>query len=598
MSSARFSVPAPVRGTLLVVLTVIAYLPALRAGFVWDDVQTYVVENPLVQRASGLVQIWTTRQPADFYPLTYTLWWIEWHLWGAHPAGYHLVNVLLHAVSALLLWRVLGRLRLPGAWVAALVWALHPVNVESVAWISECKNTLAAVFFFASLLAWLRADERGDRTGRYAQGWALLFFLLALLAKTSVVPLPLVLLLFSWWRRGRVNRRDVQRVLPFAVLAIGLGLVTVWFQGRLLELTPVLPRQVGWLQRCLDASWAVWFYLWKAVVPVRLAAVYPHAAAPSALAGGVSLLAIAAASALLWTQRARWGRPGLLAWGYFIAMLLPVLGFVTIGFMQYALVADRWQYWSIVAPIALVTGMVTHWLGRGRAGSIAWGAPALGAIVVLVCTGLTWQQARIYTNDETLWRDTLHKNPRAWPAFSNLGKYYLERGQFERAEPLLQQAMRVNANDYVSPVNLATARVRQGRFDEAAALLETAFRLVPNYAPAHATYGAMLLQQGKPVEALPHYQAAVRADPSHALAHLGLGNTLVQLGRRDEAAAQFQMFSSLRPASPDGFFNLALVRLAQGNEADAARCFEAAARRGDAEAQRRLVQLRSATHAR
>jgi tetratricopeptide (TPR) repeat protein len=591
MSLSRFTVPASVRGTLLVVLAVIAYVPALRAGFVWDDVQTYVVENPLIQRADGLARIWTTRQATDFYPLTFTTWWVEWHLWGAHPAGYHLVNILLHAASALLLWRVLGRLRLPGAWVAALVWTLHPVNVESVAWISQRKNTLSGLFYFAALLAWLHFDGAGARDRRRAYLGALALFLLALLAKSSVVVLPLVLLLLCWWARGRITRGDVAHIIPFAGLAVALGLVTVWFQTRLLENATILPREAGLAQRCLDAGWAVWFYLYKALLPLRLAAVYPHAAAPSALAGIASWAALVAVSLLLWWQRDRWGRSFLLAWGYFVATLLPVLGFVNIGFLQYALVADHWQYLSIVAPIALVVGLAARSFAPLRGGAASWGAAALATALVFACAVLTWRQARIYTNEETLWRDTLRKNPRAWVAYSNLGKCYLDRGQFDRAEPFLQQAMRLNRRDYVTPVNLAAARVRQGRVDEATSLLENALLLAPRYAPAHANYGALLLQQGKQAEALQHFEAAVRADPSHALAHLGMGNALVQLGRRDEAAVQFQMFTGLRPGSPNGYFNLGLLRLGQGDGQEAARCFEAAAQRGDAEARRKLNEI-------
>jgi hypothetical protein len=255
----------------LVAITFLAYLPAMRGGFIWND-DTFLTRNPLIKTPDGLRRLWFTTDPPDYFPLTSTSLWLEWRLWGMNPAGYHVVNVLLHAVSAVLLWRVLKRLNAPGAWLAGLIFAVHPVNVESVAWITERKNTLAMVLYMASLLAYLKFDEDGaPRTYALALG----LFLLALLAKTSVIMLPAVLLLCAWWRRGGIERKDILRAIPFAALSGALALVTVWYQYHRAIAAEVV-RTDGFLARTAGAGWAAWFYLYKALLPAKLCFVYPR----------------------------------------------------------------------------------------------------------------------------------------------------------------------------------------------------------------------------------------------------------------------------------------------------------------------------------
>ena len=260
---------ACLQGLALVALTLLAYVPAMRSGFVWDD-DAFLTDNPLIRDPDGLRRIWASTEPPDYFPLTSTMLWVEWRLWGGHPAGYHVVNVVLHALGCLLAWRVLLRLGVAGAWLAALAFALHPVNVESVAWITERKNTLPLVLYLLSALLFLRGDEQPAPGGGPARAASLAAFLLALLAKTSVAILPPVLLLCAWWRRRRVSALDLRRTAPHFALAAVLGLVTAWYQGHR-AIGPVVVRDDGFASRLAIAGRAVWFYLGKALAPVDLA---------------------------------------------------------------------------------------------------------------------------------------------------------------------------------------------------------------------------------------------------------------------------------------------------------------------------------------
>ncbi len=334
----------------IILLTVVAYIPAMRGGFVFDD-DPLIVHNPLLQASDGLHRFWFTTQATDYYPLTWSLLWEEWQLWGNSAAGYHVVNVLLHAVNAVLVWTTLRHLRIPGAWLAGLVFALHPVNVATVAWISEQKNTLSMLFFAVAILLYLRFDETSD--WRW-YGVSLTAFIMALFSKTAVVMLPVVLLGCVWWLRGRIQWKDLLRSLPFFALSLASGLTTIWVQHNR-DLASHAVRAVSFPFRLAAAGWVPWFYLYKALLPFNLSVIYPQWNIDVSL--WVSWLPgalIMGCLTLFWWKRMTWGRPLLFATGYFVATLFPVLGFFDQGFYQYSLVADHWQYCSIVAPIALV----------------------------------------------------------------------------------------------------------------------------------------------------------------------------------------------------------------------------------------------------
>ncbi|MGD0259378.1 MAG: tetratricopeptide repeat protein [Verrucomicrobiota bacterium] len=554
-------------GLLLVVATFIAYAPAWNAGFVWDD-DVHVTQNRLLWEPGGLKQIWFSLSAPQYYPLVFTSLRLEYALWGLNPAGYHWVNLVLHAISALLVWRVLQRLSVPGAWLAAAVFALHPVNVESVAWISQRKNALCMVFYLLSLLFYLRWESarelRTEHGGpkiekdpppssilhppsAFLYWLSLLSFVLALLSKTAVAPLPLLLLGLAWWRRGRVALMDLWRSAPFFGAAGILGLLTIWFEQLRNGAPGVIPEDGFWSQLA-GAGWAVWFYLDKAALPLHLNYIYPQwHINPSDALSYVPGLLLVGMFLLFWRYRRGWGRPCLLCLGYYLVMLLPVLGFMNIGFLQYSHVADHWQYFAIIGPIALATGALCSRLNV-TSSRFQLRACRLAALVILaVLFILTWQQSAWYVDEKTLWNFTLAENPSAWVARNNLGNALREKGQTDEAIRQYQEAIRLKPDYAGTRNNLGIALVRKGRTDEAISQYQEAFRLKPNYADAHYNLGIALVSKGQMDEAIRQYQEAIRLKPNYAEAHYNLGAALDKKGQTDEAIRHYQEALRLKP---------------------------------------------------
>ena len=564
------SAPAWLLALLLVGGTILAYLPVWHAGLIWDD-RSLVVDNPLIRQADGLYRFWFSTQPVDYYPVTSTMSWVEWRLWGANPLGYHLVNVLVHAFNAVLLWRVLQGLKLPGAWLAAAIFAVHPVNVESVAWIAERKNALAMVFFLLSLLWYSRFDPGPAVHGDAPQesearlrwyGLSLAAFLLALLSKTVVAPMPLLLLGLAWWRRGRVQRRDLWRVLPFLVAAIVVGLISHWFQSHRAIGNDIVRTDNFWA-RLAGAGWAVWFYLYKAALPVGLCTIYPR----WHIDGGqwwsyVPGLLLLAVLATCWRYRRAWGNGPLLCLGYFVVMLLPVLGFLDIGFMAMSLVADHWQYFAIIGPISLAAAAIAR---RQRGLPIA----AMGGALLLALGALTWRQSAIYADPATFWRAAITANPYAWLAHNNLGSALFELGQVDEAIGHFQRALEIEPGFAKAHYNLAGILRDRGQIDEAAIHFQRALEIQPNYSTAHYNFGEILRQNGRLDEAIVHFRRAVEIHPEYADAQNALGATLLRKGQVDEAIIHLQKALELRPDRAEDHNNLAGVLWQRGRVAEA-----------------------------
>ncbi|MGO9246782.1 MAG: tetratricopeptide repeat protein [Verrucomicrobiia bacterium] len=541
---ARPGTGLPIRAILLVVLTLATYTPVRRNGFTWDD-HALIINNPIIRDSDGLRKIWFTTETWNYYPLTWSLCWLECRAWGNNAIGYHAVNVLLHAVNAVLAWLVLRRLKIPGAWLAALVFAVHPVNVATVAWITEQKNTLSMLFYAAAILLYLRFDEEG-RWRWY--GLSLGAFLLALFSKTAVVMLPVVLLGCVWWLQGRVRRQDLLRSVPFFVLSLVMGLVTIWFE-RNRDLGGHAPRTEGFLSHLAVAGRAPWFYLYKAVLPLDLTVIYPkwHIDAGhwiSYVPGALLVVCFL----VFWWKRRTWGRPLLFGLGYFVIMLFPVLGFFYQGFYYYSLVADHWQYNSIIGVIALAVAAGDEACRKIARQHRHWGTAAAVAVVTVMGVA-SWQRCSVYAADERLWQDNVAKNPRAWLAWLNLGLIQYWDGHLDDAIGYFEQTLRVNPDSADAHSSLGIVLLQLGRTQEAASHLERALRIDPDEADAHNSLALALLRLGRAQEAIPHFEQALRIDPNDVDAHINLGNALFQTGKVSEAFSHYQQALRLDPDS-------------------------------------------------
>jgi len=448
------------------------------------------------------------------------------------------------------------------------------VNVATVAWISEQKNTLSMLFYAVAILLYLRFDEDG-RWRWY--GLSLAAFLLALLSKSAVVMLPVVLLGCVWWTRGKVRWKDFLRCGPFFGLSLVLGLVTIWFQYHQ-ALGGYTIRAASFPSRLAAAGWVPWFYLYKALLPLNLTVIYPKwqidASRWVSYLPGIILVGCLI---VFWWRRKTWGRPLLFGLGYFVVMLFPVLGFFDQGFYQFSLVADHWQYCSIVGAIALSVAageMIFRRMGEQRRclGTVA------GMAVLMVLAVATWRRGHVYADEETLWRDNVAKNPNAWLAHHNLGIALGQAGRIQEAIWHWEQALRIKPDYARTHYNLGIALGQVGKLADAIAHYEQALRIKPDYAEAHNSLGAALWQAGRIQEAIGHYEQALRIKPDYAEAHNNLGTVLAGQGRVSEAIAEYAAALRIKPDYADAHYNLGVALASQGRISEAIAEYAAALR--------------------
>jgi tetratricopeptide (TPR) repeat protein len=599
----RWRTPAGV--ALIVLATFAAYAPVFRAGFIWND--SDYVTAPALRSLSGLWRIWFEIGATEqYYPLLHSAFWVEHRLWGDAPLGYHLLNVALHACSAALIFSVLRRLAIPGAWLASFVFALHPVCVESVAWVSEQKNTLSTVFYLLAALGYLRfADKR--EPGRYAL--ASLFFVLALLSKTVTATLPAALLVVAWWRKGTLSwRRDVAPLLPWLVVGAVAGLFSGWVEKHVGGAAGSAFALNG-LERLLLASRAAWFYAAKLLWPANLIFIYPRWTITSASLGAYGFaIAVLAAFSLLVALRGR-SRAPLAGALFFVGTLFPTLGFFNVYAFIYSYVADHWQYLAslgLIVPLCAWLALATRSLAPAARGFA-------GAVLLVSLAFLTWRQAGMYSDMETFYRTTLARNPAAWMADNNLGLLLQARGRGEEAMRLFEAGLRFNPASAEIHNNYGTVLAAAGRLDEAErehraalrlnprfftawndlglllyqtrrvpdalAAYAEALRLQPGYVPAHFNLGVALLDSGQPAKAVAELEKALGAEQHRGEVHLYLGDALEDLKRDREAAEQYAVAARLlAPDDGAGWFGLGNSLVRQGQFAQAAAAFSAAAK--------------------
>jgi tetratricopeptide (TPR) repeat protein len=519
---------------VLILGIVAAYAWSLGGEFLWDD-DLHITANPTIVGPLGLKEIWTTAR-ANYFPLVLTNFKAQHALWGVHPLGYRIVTLAFHVGAALLLWRVLRQLRVPGAWLGAAWWALHPVQVESVAWICELKNTQSAVFFLLSVsgyVRWVEANSADKRTRDYVT--ALACALLAILSKPSAVMLPVALALCGGWVRGRWRWRDGIALMPFFALSALAAGWTIWEQkvhsgASGPEWSQTFP------ERIIIAGRVVWFYLGKLFWPKPLMFIYPRwTFASGQLLAYLPALAVVIGLGGLGWRSLRAPRAAFFAAAYFVALLFPVLGFFSVYFFRYSFVGDHFQYLASMGPLALGAAMVTRACGHftlSQGGLLA----ALGIV--------TAHQTGIYRSNERLWRDTVAHNPGAVMAW----------------------------------LNLADTLTQARRYDEAIATYEHALTLRPNDPYGRNDLGNVLVLVGRPADALPQFERALAAKPDFPDALSNFGNALRSLGRREEAIAQYRRALALQPQHADALNNLGAELAQAGVPAEAVPLFERAVR--------------------
>ncbi len=529
----------------ILVVTLAAYYPALTGDFLWDDAGH--VTHPALQSWSGLGRIWCeVGATQQYYPLLHSAFWFEHRIWGDATVGYHLINVLWHVTSACLLVAILRRWVVPGALLAGLIFALHPVCVESVAWIAEQKNTLSTVCYLAAVLAWLRfEDER--RPARYVV--ASLWFLAALLTKTVTATLPAALLVVAWWRHGRLSWRDhVRPLLPWLVLGVAAGIGTAWFESTQIGAGGE-GFTLGVMERGLLAGRVGWFYLGKLLWPAGLTFFYPRWTIDAAIAwqwlfpgATVGLLA-----GLVWWQRRN--RAPLAAVLLFGGTLFPVLGFVNVYPFVFSYVADHFQYLASMGMIAFLTAVATR--GFALMPWPRWSGPAMAAGVLMILGGLTWWQSGMYRDVFALYETTLARNPSSWVARLNLGTALDEAGRPEAGLPHLQRALELKPGFPETLNSLGNVLNRLGRSREALPLLEQAVRSQPRFAAAHNTLGATLMALGRADEGIAAFGRALAINPTLTIARVNYGWALGNQGRVAEAVEQFEQARRLQPDLAD-----------------------------------------------
>ncbi len=536
----------------------VAFAPTLVAGFLWDD-NLWLADSALTQAADGWQGAWTRGAHFDYYPITSTAFWIAWRIFGNAAFGYHLLNLVLHAAGAIVLLRVLRRVGLPGAWFAAAVWAVHPVNVATVGWISELKSTLSFPLHALAALAWLTPPGAPALRLRLV---ATVFHAASLLAKASGVMLPVGLLLLAL-ARGRSLRKETIALAPMFLISLAAGLVTMRFQsegaiGRDAALAEPLPLRVA------AAGRAVWFYLEKALFPTDLASVY----ARDEIAGGGSLLPIAALGlslGALFVARRRIGLVPFVALAGYVVTLLPILGFVDVYYSRWSRVADHWQYAALPWVVCAVVAGCARLLARAP----AWAPAAAGLACVGVLAVLSFERSKLYRDAGTFWEHVLSRDATSVLAHQELGVHLARSGDAEGARTHLEEAIRIDPGAVFAHANLGRIQERAGDYDAAARSYRTAADLEPKLADARANLGRALALRGDLEGAIVELRRASEVDPRYFEPQMNLALIYRQRGEADSAETCFERVVELVPNHVGAHLELARLRVAKGDLAGA-----------------------------
>ena len=606
------------------------YSPAYHGDWLWDDDQA-ITANPVTRGPWSFEKLWVAPPGADYFPLTGTVFWMEWHAFGMNPTGYHVVNIVLHILGALAFWRLLHVMKLPGAWLGGMLFAIHPACIESVAWVSELKNTLSQPLFLLACASFVQFDDDTDAAeARKHYLLAVLLYLFAMFAKTSIVTFPIVILAYGWWKHGfAVDGRGIRALLlagaslalavvpqmfwlvmlrkgmsstplyigctavallgplsslalvrsclktapdesaggaksleryvlyslPFFWISAILGIATCYFQWSRAIGQEAIP--VGGIEsRIATAGMAILFYLATIVWPVHLVPMYPRwDVDPPKVWQFLPWIAIGGAAWWLWKNReTTWGKNCALAFGFFLLMIAPVLGFVDISYMRITWVADHFLYLPMIGPLALIVAAATNWLGkRNEQERTVFTAASSAAMLFLAVNAFFY--CFTFANGENYCERTLAYNDDAWLAHNRLGFIKLQRGDIDAALRHCQRATQLRPDLGETWHHLAQALQQKGQIEEAIAASRLAVARTPDLM-ARRTFADMLLSEERYEDAREQYEVLLELAPDnpallnkHALA-------LFKLGEREKAISEFRRALEIDPGFSDAAENL------------------------------------------
>ena len=534
----------------LIVTVLLAYYPSWYGGLIWDD--SAHMTRPDLRSLHGLFRIWfdlgATQQ---YYPLLHSAFWVQYHLWGASTLGYHLVNILLHATAAVMVLMILRRLAIPGAFLAAAIFALHPVHVESVAWITELKNTLSGVLYLGSALIYLHFDQK-RRITSYA--WALCLFIMGLLCKTVTATLPAALLVIFWWQKGNLSwRKDVLPLLPFFLLGASAGIFTAWVehaligaQGASFAFSP--------LERVLISGKAIWFYLSKLFWPANLTFIYPrwqiHQAAAWQYMFPVAAFALVV---MLWVWRRRWRGP-LAGFLFFAGTLFPVLGFLNVYPFLFSFVADHFQYLASLGIITLTAAGISIFLKRMR----IWQHPVGYSVCILLLVMLavlTWRQSQMYSDAEKLYTRTIDLNPVCWLAYNNRGELLVGRGEYRRAIDDFDKAIAIKPDCAEAYNNRGLAYTGLGDYRHAIEDCSRAVKFKPVFAQAYINRGVAYSSLGDYQPAIKDYGRAIEITPDYTMVYIDRGVAYSKINQPQLSIEDFSKAINQKPDCVEAYYN-------------------------------------------
>jgi len=561
----------------ITLLTFFVYFPSLTNGFIWDD-DDYITNNFSIQKAEGLKEIWFSYKPPQYYPVVFSSFWLEHQLWGLNPAGYRAINLVFHIFNALLVYVILFKLSRPLSLPAALIFALHPVQVETVAWITERKNIYGAFFYLLATFFYIRFHDSQQKKD---YGFSLLSFVCALLSKSITVTFVVVPLLIRWWQGRKFRKLDFIQLTPFVLLGFAAGLNTVY-----LEIVRVGAKGSSWslplLGKLVLPGKIILFYIYKLVFPYELIFFYPRwFVDPSILWQWLPTVCVALILGLLYFYREKTGRAAFALFLCFVASLFPALGFFNVYPMMYSYVADHFQYIASISMIILLCAAAGFMAKRmvferfAVAPETRQMAFFLALVFIAPVLGFkSFSYSKAFESRETLFTDVIQKNPGAWMAHNNLGMVYISQGKVSKAFDQFQKTLKIKPKDCTALNNLGNIYKAQGLWEKAREAYETCIAADPEYATAYNNLGLVHVHSGDLQQAREFFEKAAALDPMAHNAHLNLGLLYLQQKDYDRAMAHYNKAIAIHPYYAEAYLQLGLLYAQTGRKTEARQAFE------------------------